>query len=565
MTDTPRVAIYARFSTDMQNPKSAEDQERECRKHAERKGWTVTQVFQDTALSGATKGRPGYEALLAAVKAGQFDIVLFEHLDRLARDLEFLMAFYKEARHADCELHQLHRGKLGIFDIGILGTFAQIFLEELSYRTRRGLIGKIEAGKSAGGLSYGYCARRTTAGDVIKGEQDINADEALVVERIFTEYATGKSPIQIATDLNADGIPAPRGKGNSSGHWRQTTINGNRERGTGILNNELYIGRRVWNRLRYSKHPETGKRVSRLNPPEDWITFEAPDLRIVVQSVWEAAKARQTAQQRLRTKQNASDPNGLSVAQGMRRRKYLLSGLLSCGQGGGNLTVAGSGKTRRYYCANAKEKGASICTGMRGLKEEDAALSILSGLKVGLMQDQAYAEFREKFLARKKGEEKERDDLLRLHSQAVRQLESRHANLMKAVEDGDYSAPIIAQLNKVDAELTQARAKRDAAAPEPIFLPQDLPALYRAHIDDLVGTLSDEGVSGRASEELHQIIDTVVVTWDAEAKHHALELRGKLLEMLNITKPALGAGLDICESSLKLVAGVGFEPTTFRL
>ena len=79
-------------------------------------------------------------------------------------------------------------------------------------------------------------------------------------------------------------------------------------------------------------------------------------------------------------------------------------------------------------------------------------------------------------------------------------------------------------------------------------------ALSNAY-DDLVGTLSDEGVSGRASEELHQIIDTVVVTWDAEAKHHALELRGKLLEMLNITKPAGEAGLDISESSLKLVAG----------
>jgi hypothetical protein len=48
------------------------------------------------------------------------------------------------------------------------------------------------------------------------------------------------------------------------------------------------------------------------------------------------------------------------------------------------------------------------------------------------------------------------------------------------------------------------------------------------------------------------------VTWDADAKDHALELRGKLLQMLNITKPALWAGLDISESSLNLVAGVGF-------
>jgi len=35
-----------------------------------------------------------------------------------------------------------------------------------------------------------------------------------------------------------------------------------------LLNNELYIGRLVWNRLRYVKNPATGKRVSRLNPPE---------------------------------------------------------------------------------------------------------------------------------------------------------------------------------------------------------------------------------------------------------------------------------------------------------
>ncbi|WP_299939046.1 hypothetical protein [uncultured Pelagimonas sp.] len=115
---------------------------------------------------------------------------------------------------------------------------------------------------------------------------------------------------------------------------------------------------------------------------------------------------------------------------------------------------------------------------MRGLKEQDAAFSILSCL-IGLAQDKAYTEFREKFLARKNVVEKEHTDLLRLHSQAVRQLETRLANLLKAVEDGDYSAPIVAQLNMLDVDLTQARANRDAAAPKPITLPQDLPALYR--------------------------------------------------------------------------------------
>ncbi len=280
-----------------------------------------------------------------------------------------------------------------------------------------------------------------------------------------------------------------------------------------------------------------------------------PELRIIDQELWNSVKARQAGHNKVRSSKTATDKNGLSVAQSLRRRKYLLSGLMSGGQCGGNLTVAGSGKARRYYCANAKEKGPSVCTGMRGLKEQDAAVTILSGLKTGLMRDEAYAEFRKAVLARVKSQGEERDRMLQLHNQNVRQLETCHANLLKAVENGDYSAPIVAQLNKVDTELTEALAKREAIIPEPLPLPADLPALYRNHIDNLVETLSDEGVAGRASDELHQLIDAVVVSWNAEAKVHELELSGKLLEMLNIRKPAGEAGLTELESSLKLVAG----------
>jgi Recombinase. len=80
------------------------------------------------------------------------------------------------------------------------------------------------------------------------------------VLRIFTEFANGKSPRRIALALNREGIDGPQGTG-----WGASTINGNAARGTGILNNELYIGRLIWNRLQYVKDPRTGKRVSRLN------------------------------------------------------------------------------------------------------------------------------------------------------------------------------------------------------------------------------------------------------------------------------------------------------------
>jgi hypothetical protein len=60
--------------------------------------------------------------------------------------------------------------------------------------------------------------------------------------------------------LNTEGIPGPDGR-----FWGDTTIRGQVGRGTGLLNNTLYIGRLEWNRVAYMKHPGTGKWVARIN------------------------------------------------------------------------------------------------------------------------------------------------------------------------------------------------------------------------------------------------------------------------------------------------------------
>ena len=76
-------------------------------------------------------------------------------------------------------------------------------------------------------------------------------------------FAHGVSPRAIARRLNEERVPGPESR-----PWQDTTIRGQKERGTGILNNELYIGQLVWNRCSYVKDPRTGKRVARPNPPE---------------------------------------------------------------------------------------------------------------------------------------------------------------------------------------------------------------------------------------------------------------------------------------------------------
>jgi hypothetical protein len=125
-------------------------------------------------------------------------------------------------------------GEISDLHIGRRGAMNALYLKDLADKTRRGLEGRVRAVRSGGGLCYGY--------DVVPGEErggrTINEDEAAIVRRIFTEFAAGRSPKVIARRLNDDGIPGPRGI-----LWSDTAIRGHRQRGTGLLNNALYIGR----------------------------------------------------------------------------------------------------------------------------------------------------------------------------------------------------------------------------------------------------------------------------------------------------------------------------------
>jgi hypothetical protein len=148
----------------------------------------------------------------------------------------------------------------------------------------------VEKGKAGGGLCYGYDVVKSTdsEGERVRGERKINEAEAAIVRRIFREFAVGKSPRAIATDLNRDGIPGPLGRS-----WGDTTIRGHACRGNGVVNNELYAGVLVWNRQRFIKDPNTGKRVSRPNPEAKWIRIEVPELRVVDDELWRRVKLRQ--------------------------------------------------------------------------------------------------------------------------------------------------------------------------------------------------------------------------------------------------------------------------------
>ena len=127
-----------------------------------------------------------------------------------------------------------------------------------------------------------------------------------------------------------------------------STIHGNPKRGVGILNNELYVGRLVWNRLRYLKDPDTGKRVSRLNPESEWMVQEVPEMRIIGQEVWDAVKTRQHS-----LADETSEP-GENRPTNWRCPKHLFAGLVKRSCCGGGYTMISKDL---LGCAIARRKG----------------------------------------------------------------------------------------------------------------------------------------------------------------------------------------------------------------
>ena len=210
-----RIALYARYSTDMQDARSIDDQVRLCRAHAEKLGFDIAEVYADYAISGGSlRNRPEALRLMTDAAAGRFDIVIAEALDRLSRDQEDIAGIFLRLSFARVQLWTVAEGEIGEVDIGLKGTMNALFLKDLAAKTKRGQAGRAAAGLAPGGLSYGYDMVRTLDA---KGEIDrgLRFDQSSAVRnrfQDFEEYAAGRSPRAIVADLNAEGVPSPSGK-----------------------------------------------------------------------------------------------------------------------------------------------------------------------------------------------------------------------------------------------------------------------------------------------------------------------------------------------------------------
>ena len=366
------------------------------------------------------------------------------------------------------------------------------------------------------------------------------------------------SPRTIARRLNAESIPCPSGK-----LWTDSTIRGQVKRGTGLINNELYIGRLVWNRLRYVKNPETGKRVSRINPREEWIITEVPELRIVDDELWRAVKDRQEElTERYATVIEATRTARANRLNGTHRPRHLLSGLLECGACGGPYAMRGQD---RYSCSNHVMNGS--CSNSRGIRRTELEERVLIGLRDHLMAPDIAGEAVRAWAEETNRLNRERSASSEAERKELAEIEKKIERIAVAIQDGAYSPTLKEKLHKLEArkaELTKRLATVPAEIPD---IHPNVAGIYRRKVARLAKALGTPEERDAAAAAIRELIDGIVLTPGAKRGQLQVTLRGELGNILEWTENGAEnekTDTPLSGMSVSVVAGAGFEPTTPR-
>jgi len=481
-----RAVIYARYSSGLQKETSIEDQVALCRRYADRKGWDVVEVYTDVERTGRNIRRPGFQAMKAAAAEQAYDVVIVEVFNRLTRKIADALNQYEVLTFHDIALHSAkEEGKMDFMNALFSGFAAQNQSEMIGLHTRRGQQGALERGQLHTS-AYGY---RKREGEGLNRE--IDPEQAAIVLRIFGDYASGKSALSIAKELNAEGVPGPRG-----GAWDSSTIRGNPNREEGILRNRLYIGIASVCKTTRTFHPETGVRKSKPSP-DARVEKEFPELRIIPQNLWD----------RVQEQQKKRKPNG--NAEKSRRKKYLLSGLLTCGCCGGNYVKHSS---TSYKCNNAR-KGA--CNNTINISRKRIEARVFRQLKTAMLSPELEKQFEAALKAERKklantdtAAEEKRLELL------LREAEQGRANIFRAIESGAPFETFRARAAELEAQikdLTKRLARAEELKQSKNRKAPDAKSVYAKAVAQMDVLLSDPDLVDEAHDYLSELIQDITL------------------------------------------------------
>ncbi|WP_454284811.1 recombinase family protein [Rhizobium leguminosarum] len=539
-----KVLFYARYSTDRQHEVSIETQIELGEAFVKDRGWKLVATYSDAAISGTSYMlRPGIQGLMAHVKRERIDVVLCVTVDRLSRDIEHSAKILKELRYRDTDIWTVHAGQpVNDLEMSLRAALSHELVEQIRYRTREGMKMAVRKGKASTCLAYGYklSQQRDANGDRIKGLREIDPGKAEIVRRIYQLYAEGMSPRDIAQLLNNEGVHGPRGR-----KWRDTAIRGHVRRGSGILNNEAYIGRIVWNRRQYRKNPETERRTARANDAAEWVLKEVPEMRIVSDDLWQRVKDRQKEVGDLF---DFAQSNRLNATH---RPEYLLSGMLECAECGGPYAISGKD---RYSCTNRKKRlpidelDGACCGNSKTITRHELEERVLNCIPVAFYSLDVFDRISEKMVAH---EEKKLKNAPSRRDQLAAELgvvKSKQASLMQQIQDRHAEGrPRLAILDDHldDLEITREKLVTElATSEEPVEDFQEKIEKLRAQFNPanteiairklifLARNNADEQAKRRLMPIVRDLIETVVIGKTPGHQPAALQVHGDIANIM---------------------------------
>ncbi len=228
----PRFASWAAVSSEAQaadDKISIEDQLKSNREHAARHGGVVVAelvvpgesrsivLFEDAA-----RRIPAYAQLKSLIESRAFDVLIFYRTSRLGRISSLSMAVVELCREANIVCYETdnppatldHLRNSG-FDAAYLTALksvtAQQEVRQMVENHRKGMVGRIKAGKMAGRTPFGYVVRHELVNAKLQPVYEIDETAAAVVRDIVAMYLTGRGLPAIAAELNRRGVPSPSG------------------------------------------------------------------------------------------------------------------------------------------------------------------------------------------------------------------------------------------------------------------------------------------------------------------------------------------------------------------
>jgi site-specific DNA recombinase len=550
----PRCAAYARYSSDRQSPASIQDQLRTCREFADRQNWVFLEehVYTDEALSGAGSDRPAFRGLIQAAASlpRPFDVLLVDDTSRVSRNVGETARFYEQLEFLGIRVMALSQGidsqseQAGVL-LSVHGLVDSLYIKELGKKTHRGLEGRALLGLCTGGRCFGYDNIRE--GDRV--HQQINPGEAAIVQRIFEMAADGGSLKVIARKLNDEGVPSPRPRsGKQYATWCPTAI---RE----MLRRELYAGQAIWNRSRFVKAPGTNKRLRRERPKNEWRIVERPELRIIDDALWTRV------QQRIETIAAQFKGKRPGLYNRAASSPYLLTGFLKCGSCGASLAIVTGRKKGghgKYGCPQNFYRGA--CSNKLKECADVVEERLLAGLQRSILRpevvDYALQEF-ERQLCASLADLATGLDRMRQRKEAIQQELDR---LIAAVASVGHSPALVKAINEREQELGEIAQKVLAAQPDSVSARVSRTRLFVSERLGNIRQLLYADVQ-KAKAELAKHVTSVEMVPRSEGKEGHYIAIGEW----NLLGGFGGNSDETGEKRVRMVAGEGFEPSTFGL